>query len=277
MPAMRSAFLALSLVALVVSAASAAPPPGKGQGKPQGAEKAGTTEKAHGSHQSSPSVLPGDDHHHDDGDDHDGDDSGGCCRPRSKGWWHRQCLGSGDIRPGQGKGPGAHPQLDADELRRIIDRASRRAGSRCGSICEALDPQSARSSRSRAEAEYATFLLNREAGYLRGCDDADRRLAAAESDFDSGRWEECERRSGDVNGGRGVKRCDGDREEDDGDHRRDEQHREATAHGGGTTGDVDSKAKPAKTGETTGKDAPSSAKAKPTDKGKSGGKGKGGK
>jgi hypothetical protein len=143
-----------------------------------------------------------------------------CCRPRSKGFWHRQCLGLGEITPGRGSGggPGIHPAFTEDELRRIVARATRRAGTRCGSICEALDEANHRTPRGRARAEYAALLLNAEAGFLRGCDRGEGEIRRCEGHFDAGRFDDAHRCAGDVNECRSVRRCGGDHDDEDSDH-----------------------------------------------------------
>lgn len=142
-----------------------------------------------------------------------------CCRPRSKGFWHRQCLGLGAITPGRGAGggPGLHTAFTAEELRRIVARASRRAGTRCGSICEALDEENYRTAQGRARAEYAALLLNAEAGFLKGCTGLDREIQRCEGHFDGGRFDDAHRCAGDVNECRSVRRCAGDRDDEDSD------------------------------------------------------------
>ncbi len=150
-----------------------------------------------------------------------GDDD--CCRPRSKGFWHRQCLGIGALTPGrgQGGGPGLHPAFTEDRLREIIRRANRRMGSRCENACQALDEANYRTAEGRARAQYAALVLNREAGFLDGCD-GDGALRRVERLMDDGRWDEAKSAAEAVNVGQSVRRCGGDRDDDrDRDHDRD--------------------------------------------------------
>ena len=145
---------------------------------------------------------------------------GDCCTPRSKGFWHRQCLGLGLI-PSGGRGPGLHPAFTESELRRIFARADRRVGSRAESACDALDQENYRTPHGRALAQYAALVLNVEAGFLDGCghsrgDDLARRV---ERLLDDGRFDEAKDAAEDVNVGRSVRRCEGIDDDEDGEDR----------------------------------------------------------
>lgn len=146
-----------------------------------------------------------------------GSDDSGCCRPRSKGFWHRQCLGIGELSPGRGggNGPGMHPAFSESELRDILRRADRRIGGRCEGACDALDEENHRTAQGRAMAQYAALVLNFEAGYLRGCDADGSLLRRVDRLLDERRWEEAKDLAESANLGRSVRRCDGDRDDDD--------------------------------------------------------------
>lgn len=147
--------------------------------------------------------------------DHEPSPSSGCCRPRGKGFWHRQCLGIGALSPGrgQGQGPGLHPAFGEEELRRILRRADARTGGH-GPACAALDEANHGSSRGRARAQFAALVLNAEAGYLDGCD-GDGAIRRLERMLDAERWDDAAHAAQDCNEGVAFRRCDGDREEDD--------------------------------------------------------------
>jgi hypothetical protein len=156
----------------------------------------------------------------------------GCCTPRSKGFWHRQCLGIGAITPGRGRGggPGLHPAFTEEELRRIISRANRRFGGRCDDACEALDEENYRTARGRALAQYAALVLNFEAGFLDGCGrgDGEGVIRRVERLMDAGDFESAKDLAERVNVGQSVRRCPGtggdDEDSDDRDDDDDDGH-----------------------------------------------------
>jgi hypothetical protein len=153
---------------------------------------------------------------------------GDCCRPRGKGFWHRQCLGLGELTPGkgQGQGPGLHPAFTEEELRAIFRRADRRIGGRCEGACDALDESRYGTARGRALAQYATLVLNAEAGWLQGCDPRGDRVRRVERLLDQERWQEAGDDCEGANEGRTIRRCadDDDHHGDHDDHDGDDDH-----------------------------------------------------
>jgi hypothetical protein len=166
-----------------------------------------------------------DDRGHGDRDDDDGDwrdrdgqdDEDGCCRPRSRGWWHRQCLGADRVSPTRGQsgaeGPGAHPQLDEEDRERAIRRARRRLDRADLRPCTALDSKNLGGQQGKAEAEVAALALNWGAGFLDGCSRAERLVDGAIRALDDGRWREAWEKAHDGNHAKGLRRCDGDRDD----------------------------------------------------------------
>ena len=138
-----------------------------------------------------------------------GDD---CCTPRSKGFWHRQCIGSGATRPadGRGRGPGIHSALSEAELRRVVARSNRRLESLGTTACDALDVGGDRTPRGRALAQYAALVLNFEAGFLDGCGrrPAEDGLARVARLIERGAFDEAKDVAERVNGGVGLRVCD---------------------------------------------------------------------
>ena len=227
----------------------------------------------------------GDDGDHHDGDrdrDHDRDHGGdwdrdgdwregdGCCRPRSRGWWHRQCLGADRVHPtrgnGNAKGPGPHPQLSEEDRDRAIRHARRRLGRADLRPCDSLDSKKLGGKQAKAEAEVATLALNEGAGYLDGCRRAERQLDRAIRLLKDERWDEAWRTAHEGNHAKGgLRRCDDDsddEDDDDGWDRDGDGHR----HRGGDHEELDD-------GDD---DAPgkSGSKGKGKEKGKDKGKGK---
>ena len=160
----------------------------------------------------------------DRGDDdrwRDGDgrhDEDGCCRPRSRGWWHRQCLGADRVHPTKGnyqaKGPGAHPQLSEEDRDQAIRRARRRLGRTDLRPCAVLDSKKLGGQRAKAEAEVAALALNWGAGYLDGCGRAEQMLDRSIRLLDEGDWHEAWKTAHDGNHAKGLRRCDDDRPDD---------------------------------------------------------------
>ncbi len=163
-----------------------------------------------------------DDDSSDDGSSDDGSDEDDCCRPRSRGWWHRQCLGADRVSPTKGnsqaKGPGAHPQLSEEDRDQAIRRARRRLGRAELRPCSALDSKNLGGQRGKAEAEVAAFALNWGAGYLDGCGRAERMLDRSIRALDQGDWQEAWQIAHDGNHAKGLRRCADDSDGDsDGD------------------------------------------------------------
>ena len=175
-------------------------------------------------------------------DDRDGpgdrdDDEDGCCRPRSRGWWHRQCLGADRVSPTRGnsqaEGPGAHPQLSEEDRDRAIRRARRRLGRADLRPCAALDSKNLGGQRGKAEAEVAALALNWGAGYLDGCGRAERMLDRSIRALDQGDWHEAWQVAHDGNHAKGLRRCEDDRDDDENGESRDQAKSKGKSNGKG--------------------------------------------
>lgn len=79
------------------------------------------------------------------------------CDPSTQGFWHRQCLATGEIEPGTGR---PEPPLLVEpfsEWQEIVDALLAPTGQ---STCEALDADPASDPCERALKQYTAFLLN---------------------------------------------------------------------------------------------------------------------
>lgn len=94
------------------------------------------------------------------------------CEPRTQGYWHRQCLGLGEIskgkRPRRSRPP-VHPDWTEDELRTLLAAVEPELQVVCDAqetTCEALDPRPRRDPCERACKQYAALLLNLQSDLL---------------------------------------------------------------------------------------------------------------
>lgn len=85
------------------------------------------------------------------------------CEPNTQGFWHRQCLASEDIRPGNGSPDLALHVEEFEGLKRIVDSLLAEFGQ---STCDGMDASPPSDPCERALKQYTAFLLNIAEGRL---------------------------------------------------------------------------------------------------------------